>query len=276
VNHAISAIGSVTEVIMGEAIIKRPEVKMFRQGVNVLVPTKPTYQTTWDITVLFRYVKGLGENKNLNLERLREKVVILLRIDLLSRSSDLEKLYWTEIKFDEEKVQVRLYRPKEWRSGSNNAYGDWSVWLVIYKYKKDLNLCTVTTLREWMERTKELECALDRKIRNGITRGVIISLDKREGKHYSIKASSIAKICADAMKKAGISKTFRSQSIRGAAASAALDQGAPIETILQQGRWSDVKMFRKYYYRKITRNEHRDKKNLQYALRAALDDARLR
>lgn len=68
-------------------------VSEFRAAVNKKTPPRPTYRTTWDITVLLRKVETLGENESMALELLLLKVVVLLRIDCFARSSDITRIF---------------------------------------------------------------------------------------------------------------------------------------------------------------------------------------
>ena len=56
-------------------------------------------------------------------------------------------------------------------------------------------------------------------------------------------------------------------SIRSAAASACRDYGVNEKDILRQGRWADVALFNKYYYRSIEREKLKPKGSMQERLR---------
>ena len=67
---------------------------------------RPAAVTTWDITVLLRSISGMGDNDVMKLELLQLKLVLLLRIDLFARTSDLIKLFRSEVVW-----QKNLYLP---------------------------------------------------------------------------------------------------------------------------------------------------------------------
>ena len=89
----------------------------------------------------------------------------------------------------------------------------------------------------------------------------------------SMRSSELAKISLDVMRAAGVPDEFKSQSMRGAAASAALDYQAPMKAILRQGRWSNQSLFRKYYYRQVPREglDKLKKRSLVEALRCGCE-----
>ena len=245
VKHGVSALGSVLELTSGLRIADLPLVKSFRNAASKLVPTGPAYETIWDITVVLRYIRDWGPASSLDLKTLRLKAIILLRIDLLGRSSDVAKIFRSEIHFGKGYMECRIFRPKEWSDKGLKSYGEFSPKLRITQYA-DARLCTVSTLEEWMRRSRVLVEG-EEKAR------VFCSLTKKRGRIQMLKSSTIAKLCYPVMVKAGVPPQFKPQSLRGAAASAALDYGASLEDILQQGRWSTEGMFRKYYYRRIER-----------------------
>src|SRR4051812_7740187 len=98
----------------------------------------------------------MGTNEGLPLDALLLKVTVLLRIDLIARSSDLEKLYRSEIKWETGHFACRLLRPKEWRVESKGTNRQWSPWLVVYRYSKDARLCTYDALKLWLEKSAKL------------------------------------------------------------------------------------------------------------------------
>ena len=237
VNHAISTLSSVLNFTSDLAISDLPLVRGFRQGANVLRPTKP-------VSIIFNYVKGLGPNSALDDETLRSKLIILLRIDLLARTSDLERLRWSEINFHSDYFECRIYRPKEWRGEGKTSVGEFSPWLKVDNYKGDPTICSVVALREWSTRT-------DRSWIKSNASTVFWIRSKRQVR--SMRSSELAKISLGVMRAAGVPDEFKSQSMRGAAASAALDYQVPIKVILRQGRWSNQSLSRKYYYRQVPR-----------------------
>ena len=231
--------------ITSEGISQMAVVKAFRQSVNVLRPSKPAYSSTWDISIILSYIKYFGSNSTMDLKTLRLKVILLLRIDLLARSSDLAKLRRSELRFGADYFECRIYRPKEWRGESKRSVGEFSPWLKVTSYKNiDPLICSVLALREWISRTAHMV---------GPSAMVFCSLTRRDHSFTMLKSTTIAKLCSEAMLLAGVPANFKSQSMRGAAASAALDFGCNINEILHQGRWSDVLMFKKWYYRSIAR-----------------------
>jgi hypothetical protein len=200
---------------------------------------------------------SMGENERLSDEQLRQKTVVLLRLDLMSRSSDLAKLFRSQIVWGEASFKVRFYKPKEWRPEAKSSHGVWSGWVTVHKYDKYPSICTYRVLREYISRTESTGVVIEGVSVDGIHTPQIplfISISPKGGKYYGLKSGTLSSIALSLMKLAFIPSRFGAKSIRGAVASCALDYGAKERDVLSQARWSDAKLFRKYYYRKIDRS----------------------
>ena len=219
------------------------------------MPSGATAEDTFDVVMLFRYIKqNMPDNKKLSISDLRMKTIVLLRLDLMSRSSDLAKIFRNQIKWAKTSFQVRFYKPKDWRQGSAASHGVWSTWVTVSAYQ-DISLCTYRALGEYLHRTEGKGTQM-------FLEGVLIpqtplllSLQSRRPDLLlpPLKSGTISDICKILMRKAGLPERFKPASVRGAAASAALDYGVKEKVVCDQARWKDVKMFRKYYYRRIDR-----------------------
>jgi hypothetical protein len=241
VNHAMTVVGGTLK-LLGRNLNEEGMAVAFRQSAMKNTPPTPKYEDTWDITLVFEWARKLGKNESMSLENLREKVILLLRLDTFARASDIAKLYRSEVKFAKEDVSVRFYRPKEWRPRGKSSIGEFSPWITIRKVDTAV-ICTYRALQIWLERTTKLAA-----------KGVICRLGKKGG---DVAAETIARISQGVMEKIGIPSKFRSQSVRGAASSAAFDFGAPLAMVLSQGRWSNASMWKKHYYRRLQRKTHR-------------------
>src|SRR5690606_27658589 len=138
---------SVLELSLDYPIISIPMVKAFRKSVNILMPTGPSAVTTWDIVILLNFIRSMGiNNDTLSLSQLQLKVTLLLRIDLLSRSSDLTKNFRSEMQWHKTFVKLRLLRPKEWRPEGKNTVKEWTNWIVVHKVD-DKRCCLYRALK---------------------------------------------------------------------------------------------------------------------------------
>lgn len=195
----------------------------------------------------------------MDLPQLIKKVILLLRIDCFARSSDLTKIFREEIKRDEKAIELRFLRPKEWRPEGRNSFREWSPWIKVLR-ANDPQVCLVRTMDEWFRRSQRMVKPVG---------GRFPLLCWSSG--VALTAKEISAQCAGAMREAGVDEVYKPQSVRSAAASAAVDWGASLKEVVKQGRWSDKNMFLKYYYRKIPRRLPKKRgENLQEVLRTGL------
>lgn len=269
-NHAVSALGGILQFTGEKHLLSSPFVLSLRKGANVLVPPGPALESTWDIYLVLKFLKEMGNNAMLSLEDLLFKTTVLLRIDLLARPSDLVKLFREQIKFDNGFFSCRLLRPKEWRSASQNSFRKWSSWIVVYEYPQDTDLCTYTVLKLWMESTRFVK----RVHVDGKLREPLLCVPTGSNKGRALSAKDISTISKTFMDQAGVLASFPAKSMRSAVCSALMDYGVPVKLILQQGRWASTSagMVKQYYYRKIKRRPGSWKKNsnIQVAIRSCL------
>lgn len=83
------------------------QVKRFFKGVLNLRPTRPKYNSTWDPVIVLNYLTGLGSNSTISLERLTQKLAILLALTTAQRVQTLYLINIQNIRFDEVGATIR-------------------------------------------------------------------------------------------------------------------------------------------------------------------------
>ena len=99
-----SAISSAHLPIDGFPVGKHPLVCRLLKGVFNLRPPLPRYDCTWDVTKVTSYLKDLGDNEQMSLKQLTQKLAMLLALVLAHRSSGLVRLNLQGSKFTPEGV----------------------------------------------------------------------------------------------------------------------------------------------------------------------------
>jgi len=194
-------------------------------------PPQPRYDSTWNLQTLFDYVKSLGPNSQLSLPVLREKCVTLLKITMIARSSDIDKIKFSTIEIDEERMCFQMNRPKNFRKGDPGQ-------ISISRLSNDEDLCPVVTLLEYLERTSGNHRPNDK-----------IFLSVRPP-YKEIDVQTIAKDTLRMMEKAGIDiSKFKAHSTRSASSSRAIDLGVSVDEVMEQGRWKSRSVFQRFYNR---------------------------
>ena len=59
------------------------------KGIFQKKPPLPRYTSSWDVTKVLTYLKGLGPNESLSLKQLSSKLVLLLALTSAERGSEL-------------------------------------------------------------------------------------------------------------------------------------------------------------------------------------------
>ena len=245
VNHAIAALSTVLDISRGEHFMRSQHVFYFRKACNMQKPTGPALTEIWNIKLVFDYMRFGGKLVTWTRKQLLERLIVVLRIDLFARSSDLTKIYREQIVWEKNLFKVRLFKPKEWRAEGKNAFKAWSPWLVVEKLSKEPELCSFSLLKRWVELT---EITAPKVFVEGEWRTPLL-FKWSQGKAKPMSLEDISKITANLMRRAKVPVKFTPQSLRSAASSAAIDDGASVDRVLAQGRWSSKQLFKKYYYR---------------------------
>jgi len=195
----------------------------------------PRYSTLWDVRVVIRYLKQLGDN-SLSLHNLTIKLVTLLTLARPSRSMDLCKLDIGSRTFT---VQGVVFKPQHLSTKQSRP----SRPLADFFYPRFLenpDVCPVTTLQAYKQRTAEFRALKDGK-------GKTILFLSWIGNHNPVTSSTIARWIKTCLQEAGIdSGVFRAHSTRGAASSKAAWSGVTVSNILQAADWSSECIIRKH------------------------------
>lgn len=215
-------------------------LRRFLRGVRTSRPPAPRYDGFWDPSILLHYIAvNLGDNTVLSLDDLRSKAITLMAMAILGRASDLQRLLASSIAFDPDGgMSIRILNPKELSGGGISA-----PLMLPQLPDADAAVCPVRTLRAYMWRTRK-----DRERLGGDP--VFLYLPSPRRAVRPLGAQAIAKCILIMLSRAGIdTRKYKAHSVRGAAASSALDAGVDIATVLLLGRWADVGNFQRFYNR---------------------------
>ena len=91
-NSYRSAISAVHSKVDGQSVGQHPLITRMLKGVYNERPPLARYSTFWNVRVVLRYLRGLGENKALLLRLFTLKSAMLLSLTRPARSVDLSKL----------------------------------------------------------------------------------------------------------------------------------------------------------------------------------------
>jgi len=87
-----SAISAYHPQIDGHPIGQHPHIKQILRGAFNRKTPKPKYLKTWDVDVVLKSIKGLGQNSSLSLKHLSQKLTMLIALTATLRGGELSKL----------------------------------------------------------------------------------------------------------------------------------------------------------------------------------------
>jgi len=91
-NAYCSAISSIHERVEGHSIGQHPLISHLLKGAFNQNPPTPRYSHFWDVGLVLRFIRQLGENNTLSLKWISIKIAMLMALTCPSRSADLSKL----------------------------------------------------------------------------------------------------------------------------------------------------------------------------------------
>ena len=233
-----SALSALLPEIDSFKVGSHPLVSQLLKGAFNLKPPKPRYSHSWSVGKVLDFIKSLGPNKDLDINVLSYKLVVLLGLTAPDRSSDLAKRDLRFRSFHPEGVSFCLPGLTK-----TSKPGDSPKISFHAAFPLDKNLCPVECLRSYEERTIDF-----RPKNDSLPNPLFLSFIRP---HNPVCSSSLARwIKSFFLSLSGIDSTiFSAHSLRGAATSTALIQGVSVSEILSMADWSQESTFRKFYYK---------------------------
>ena len=235
ISSARSALASIVSVKGFNKLSDHPLIFRFIKGVYHLRPPMPQYTYTWDINLIFEYLKTLDDNNKLDLKTLNQKLAILL---LLLSGQRCSTLLSFDIEFVDLHNETCIFYPKTLLKHSRpHQTKD----VFIYnKFEQEPKLCPIAAITEYIKRRTELKTT--------ITSLFITSVPPYKTPHKD----TLSRWVKELMLKSGVNTiVFKPHSCRSASTSKGKCQGLAIADILKQASWSNVNTFLKHYCRNI-------------------------
>lgn len=239
-----------------------PIIEMMRKGVHNMLAPAPVVQPWWSLALLFRQLRRQAVDPwKCPLTELRDKLIVLMLIDGMGRSSDLESVdvestsiiesrtvtdAKTRVKTTHPRMLSFFYYNSKTQRGQEQA--------LIAAYPKDPRICTVTVAHAYRIRTIIHACVQRERNVNGETKRFqpffhLHTLTKGETLFRPLSKQRIAGVAKAMLRSAGIGQPFTAHSTRGASSSKAFNLGAPIAAIIARARWRSPATFMDSYHR---------------------------
>ena len=230
-NSYRSSISTTHEQVDGCPVGQHPTIVRLMKGAFNQRPPQPKYSTTWDVSIMTRYITAMGENGSLPLKSLSLKLVMLLALTRPSRSHDLSNLDLRYMKSLPDGVE---FKPSTLAKQSRPS--KLAAPFVFPAFPADKSLCPKESLSEYISRTESYRgTGPDRKTK------LFLSYIKP---HNPISSSSVARWILAMLNLAGIdTDNFKAHSVRSASVSAAASSGVTTNQILEAANWSSESVF---------------------------------
>ena len=232
-----SAISSAHLPIEGFPVGKHPLVCRLLKGVYNLPPPFPRYDCTWEVTKVTSLLQALGDNKQMTLKDLTQKLAMLLALVLAHRSSGLARLTLQGRKFTPEGVVLATKGvAKHTRPGREESLQP----VTIPAFQEDKSLCPVECLKAYITATSQFRATEK-------SQQVFLSY---QAPHKPVQSCTIARWIKQILKASGLNtEVFSAHSTRGAASTAAAMAGMSVQQIMARAGWSSMDTFCQHYYR---------------------------
>ena len=238
INAARCALSAILPRMEGQSVGNNPLVCRLLKGCYERNPPKPRYQDIWDINPVFVMFKRWGATQHLSLKNLSLKLVMLLLLVSSQWGQTIVNLT-TEGMIVNEQIVFRMKKLLK-----HNRLGEPLDTIILRPFERCKRLCVVRTVKEYLERTREL-----RKHKQ-----LLLSFAKP---HKPISRDTLARWTLKAMDLAGVDiQKYKSHSTRGAATSAARRLGVPLNLIMKRASWRNVESFAKYYNKDLQTDEN--------------------
>jgi len=225
IEATISMANQVTLLTHNTNLSERGRVVKAKAKIKDFTQRKARYSEFFELDPIFDTLERWGPNEQLTEKQLRDKAIMLLRIDLMARNDDITTLYRHAnlLVIRDDRLKVRLVDTK-------NAAG-LSTWIHVHAFPERPLICSVTTLNEYLKRTNGYE-RKDTRIKPNreeiLTDPLFFTCDKQ---HAQLSADTVGRISSQIMTEAKIDASYLPHSIRGAAITKALHMGKTMEEV---------------------------------------------
>lgn len=219
------------------------QIKRFFKGIYKLRPCRPKFNDTWDPSIVLKYIQCWSPVEDLNLEKLTKKVVILLALTSAQRIQTLSVIRLDNIVISDSGAKIAIVDLLKTTSpGKAQTF----IKLPFFHSKPDI--CPVTTLQNYIDRTREL-----RNSDLGNAEKLIICFKKP---HNYASTQTISRWIRQVLKDSGIDvKKFTPHSTRHASTSAASREGVTLDTIFKTAGWAQgSRVFANHYNRPLSQD----------------------
>ena len=206
------------------------------KGVFEKRPCFPRYKTTWDIKIVFDYLRTIDYSQDdLNLKGISMKTLGLIALLSAQRVQTLSVLKLSCMNLTDSVCKFTIVDIlKQSKPGSHLSA------IELAAYPHDTQLCVVNCINKYIQLTKDLRGDID---------NLFITLQKP---YKPASRDTLRRWLITLLNDAGVNvKEFKCHSTRSASTSAAAASNVPIDIIIQAAGWRGERTFADYYNKPI-------------------------
>lgn len=239
-NHGtLNSSRSALAAIAVEDIGNNELIKRFIKGSSKTRPSKPKYDSTWDVDPVLNKLQSWFPLEALTLKQLSQKLALLLALRTAHRLQTLVLIKIPNRTKCDKGLEIKI--PDRIKSTGTSKMRQ-VLRLPFFSEKPEF--CIARTLLRYLEIIKNL--------RNGEDH-LLISFQKP---HRRIKENSLGRWIRTTLVSLGVDKKFTAHSTRHASTSKAFEKGVSIEEIKRVVGWSpSSRIFENFYNRPVIGRE---------------------
>lgn len=228
---SLNSMRSAISLISGGYIGQSKSMSRFFKGIFMLRPTKPKYDRIWDVEIALEKIEEWFPLEELPIERLTERLVLLLALGTAHRTQTLAAIKLSNVKRNTKGYEIEI--PDRLKTSRPGAY---QPLLTLPVFPENPKLCIASTLDTYIQVTSQWRERND---------SLLLTIKKP---FKAATVTTIGRWIKTALTRCGISSEFTAHSTRHATTSAALRKGINLETIKKAAGWSQrSQVFGKHY-----------------------------
>lgn len=235
---SLNSLRSAIALVIGQDIGLDENVKRFFKGVQNLRPSRAKYDTIWNPKDVLDFIREkLSSNKDLSLEDLSMKTILLLALVTGHRMQTLSLIYLKNVIETKNSLVITITDPIKTSRTSKKLPQ-----LIVPRFVDDERICPMSSLLAYKKATKSVRGKED---------NLLVSFKKP---HKAVGTSTLSRWVKILLGKSGIDiSKFSSHSTRHASTSAANRQGVNIDVIRNTAGWSkESQVFARFYNLPLT------------------------
>lgn len=228
---------SALSILLGSDLTTNDQIKRLLKGIYKLKPALPKYSFTWDPQVILNVIENWIPNRELSIEYITKKLVILLALCTAHRVQTFSLIKLDNIRISPSGVNIGISDVIK-----TSAAGREQPVLHLPYFEENRAICPATVIEDYLYIT--------RRIRPATTGNLILTYKKP---HKQATSQTISRWIKQVLGECGVDvSTFSAHSTRHAATSAARASGLSLDAIRKTAGWtSRSQSFAKFYNRQI-------------------------